>query len=206
MIGKLGVTLHLVIQGLLDRFLAFFYKRRFGSCGKNIMIKPMTSNFKGIENIHLGSNIRIARYAVIYATNANVYFGSNIGIAPFLSIMSGNHSTGEVGRFMFNHTVAEKEKGHDKDVVLEDDLWFGIHVTILSGVTVGRGSAIGAGAVVNKSLPPYSVVAGVPAKVIRFRFRIDEIIEHEKILYPESKRFTRSQLLSIQESYPLLQS
>lgn len=69
----------------------------------------------------------------------------------------------------------------------------GANVTILMGVKIGRGSIIAAGAVVNNSYPPYSIIGGVPAKFIKFRFTIKEILEHEQILYPQDKR------LSIQE-------
>lgn len=62
-------------------------------------------------------------------------------------------------------------------------MWIGCNVTILKGVTIGRGSVVAAGAVVTKSCPPYSIIAGVPAKFIRQRFTDDEITKHEKILY-----------------------
>ena len=64
----------------------------------------------------------------------------------------------------------------------------GARVSLLSGVHIGRGAEIGTGAVVRGSIPPYAVVIGNPAKVVGFRFTPEEIIEHEKILYPESER------------------
>lgn len=94
-----------------------------------------------------------------------------------------------------------KRENDDLDVTIEGDSWFGINVTILSGVTIGRGSCIAAGALVNKSCPPYSIIAGVPAKVIKFRFTIDEILQHEQILYPENKRYTREELIKQREPY-----
>lgn len=57
----------------------------------------------------------------------------------------------------------------ERPVVIEDDVWIGSRVTILPGVIVGRGCVIGASSVVTKSCPPYSVVAGNPAKVVRLR-------------------------------------
>ena len=72
-----------------------------------------------------------------------------------------------------------------------------MNVTLLAGVEIGRGSTIAAGAVVTKSAPPYSIIAGVPAKVLKFYWTIDEIIEHEKSLYLEEDRYTRTQLEEI---------
>ena len=55
-------------------------------------------------------------------------------------------------------------------ITVEDDVWLGFRVTVLSGVTVGRGAVVAAGSVVTKDIPPYSIVGGVPARVIRYRF------------------------------------
>ena len=74
----------------------------------------------------------------------------------------------------------------------------------MSGVTIGRGCTVAAGAVVAKSMPPYAVVGGVPAKVIKFQWTIDEILEHERVLYPENERFTREELEKIMEQYKKL--
>ena len=59
---------------------------------------------------------------------------------------------------------------YDQPVVIEDDVWVGANVTILKGVTIGHGSVVAAGAVVTKSCPPYSIIGGVPAKILRKRF------------------------------------
>ena len=68
---------------------------------------------------------------------------------------------------------------YDQPVVIEDDVWVGANVTILKGVTIGHGSVVAAGAVVTKSCPPYSIIGGVPAKLIKMRFTDDDIKEHE---------------------------
>lgn len=67
-------------------------------------------------------------------------------------------------------------------------MWCGANVTILKGVTIGRGSVVAAGAVLTKSCPPYSIVMGVPAKVKAARFTIEEILKHEQYIYPPEKR------------------
>lgn len=184
-----------VVQFLQDKFWAFFIKRSMGHCGKNVMIKPTTSIFKGIENLFIEDDVRIARYATIYTTRAKVFIGSKTGIAPYLKIITGNHRTDNIGHFMFDGDL-NKHPEDDKDVIIEGDSWFGINVTILSGVTIGRGSIIAAGSVVTKSCPPYSIIGGIPAKVLKFRFTIDEILEHEKKLYPQNKRFSKEELIN----------
>ena len=70
---------------------------------------------------------------------------------------------------MFTKTNKEKDKSIDKDVIFEGDNWIGANATILKGVTIGYGAVVGAGAVVTKDVPPYAIVGGNPAKIIRFR-------------------------------------
>ena len=73
---------------------------------------------------------------------------------------------------------------NDQDVIFVGVYWIGMNVSVLKGVTIGRGCIIAAGAVVNKSTPPpYSIVGGVPAKVLKMRFTPEQIKEHETILY-----------------------
>ena len=76
-------------------------------------------------------------------------------------------------------------------------MWIGCNVTLLSGVTIGRGSTVAAGAVVSKSMPPYCICGGVPAKIIKFYWTIDQILEHEAKLYSEDKRYSREELENI---------
>lgn len=193
MFFSVGVKLQLGVEYMIDHFYAFFIKHSMGHCGHNVMIKPSTSIFKGLENIYINDDVRIARYAVIYTTRAKVYIGSKVDIAPYIKIITGNHHVKCIGHFMFDGDY-NKSKDDDKDVVIEGDSWFGINVTILAGVTIGRGSVIAAGAVVTKSCPPYSIIGGVPAKILNFRFSVDEVLEHEKALYPESQRLSREEL------------
>lgn len=97
---------------------------------------------------------------------------------------------------MYVTDITEKNKpiGFDKDVIIEEDVWIGCNVTLLAGVTIGRGTTVAAGAVVSKSMPPYCICGGVPAKFIKFYWTIDQILEHETKLYPKEERYTRDQL------------
>lgn len=82
--------------------------------------------------------------------------------------------------------IFDGEKGNFP--IIEDDVYLGSHVCILGDIRIGRGSIIGAGSIVRKSLPPYSIVLGNPAKIVGFRFSPDEILEYEKKIYKEEER------------------
>ena len=85
------------------------------------------------------------------------------------------------------------------DVIVEEDVWIGMNVTLLPGVTIGRGAIIGAASVVTKSIPPYAIAVGNPAKVIKFKWPIEDIIKHEEALYNEDERLSLEVLLSIMQ-------
>ena len=87
-----------------------------------------------------------------------------------------------IGKHLIDVTDDEKSPEQDLPVVIEDGVWCGANVTILKGVTIGRGSIVAAGAVVTKSCAPYSIIGGIPAKLIRMRFTPLQILEHERLL------------------------
>lgn len=135
--------------------------------------------------------------------NAKFIMKPHSGSAEGLKVSTGNHAM-ILGRFYRSITEKEKPQGLDKDVVVESDVWIGRNVTLLSGVTVGRGCTVAASAVVTKSTPPYCVIAGIPARPIKRKWTIEEILIHEAQLYPEEERFTKEQLTDIFSKYNLL--
>lgn len=138
----------------------------------------------------------------ISAPNAKFTIKDNCAIAERLTVHTGNHAR-IIGKFVTDIDEASKPKGYDADVVVNEDVWIGCNVTLLAGVNIGRGSTIAAGAVVNKDVPPYSIVGGVPAKFIKFKWTIPEILEHERKLYPESERYSASELKDFFEKFKL---
>ena len=105
---------------------------------------------------------------------------------PHPTIITGDHRIDVLGKYIADVTVEEKfvngENQYDLPVTIEDDVWCGANVTILKGVTIGRGSVVAAGAVVTKSFAPYSIIGGVPAKLLKMRFTEEEIKKHEEAL------------------------
>lgn len=102
--------------------------------------------------------------------------GDFVSIAPkTLFLLGGNHPYETVSSFPFDHFVIknpafEQEERTNGPIIVEDDVWIGTGAMIMSGVTVGKGAIVAAGAVVTKNVPPYSIVGGNPAKVIKYRF------------------------------------
>ena len=188
-----------------NRFLRGFYciwNRNFGNAKRSrfgyiddtvILSFPFSGHTK---NIYMYENVGIGPYAHLSTPNAKIVFKGDSVVAEHLTIHTGNHAR-IVGRYVSDITDNDKPEGYDHDVIVEKDVWIGSNVTILEGVHVGRGATIAAGAVVNKDVPPYSIVGGVPAKLIKFYWTIDQILEHEKQLYPESERFKLSDLEEI---------
>ena len=156
----------------------------------------MPIQISGYKNVFIYENSHIGPHSTILAVNAKFILKKFSGSAGGLCVITGNHArlTGKYYRTIKNSDKSEKL---DRDVIVNEDVWMGMNVTLLAGVEIGRGSTIAAGAVVTKSAPPYSIIAGVPAKVLKFYWTIDEIIEHEKSLYLEEDRYTRTQLEEI---------
>ena len=82
----------------------------------------------------------------------------------------------------------------DGEIVVGEDAWVGAGTILLSHCQIGRGAVVAAGAVVTKPIPPYAVVAGVPAKIIATRFSIQQILQHESMLYPVEERMSQEEL------------
>ncbi|WP_417275560.1 acyltransferase [Celeribacter halophilus] len=74
---------------------------------------------------------------------------------------------------------------------IEADCWIGSRVTIMEGIRIGRGSVVGAGSIVTKDIPPYSIVAGSPAKILRHRFSTEERVVYDRRLYGRDFSETR---------------
>jgi len=131
----------------------------FRKCGKNVNVER--GAWFGY-NLEIGDNSGIGVNAQLY-TAGGIVIGDNVMMGPDVVILTQNHRYDDITRPM-------REQGYERaPVIIEDDVWIGTRVIVLPGVRIGQGSIIAAGAVVTRDIPPFSVVGGNPAKVIKKR-------------------------------------
>ena len=140
-------------------------------CGENVDIGEGSrlmcwdsyrgTRFADPPRIAIGSGVRATRNLTIQCAS-RVTIGDNVLIASDVFMVDYNHG-------MSPHAASYVENPLDRSegITIEDGAWIGNNVIILPGVTIGRKSIIGAGSVVTRSIPPYCIAAGSPAKVIR---------------------------------------
>lgn len=108
-------------------------------------------------------------------------------------ILSAEHYKDNISTYPFKYKCIKSgrpEAISKGDIIVDDDVWIGQRATILSGVQIGQGAVIAAGAVVTKSVPPYAIVGGVPAMVIKYRFSPEIIEKLMKIDYSKLDKNT----------------
>lgn len=146
-VGKIGLGIRYIIL-----------KSAIKSCGDNIFI-GRNVEIKGWSGLEIGDNCSVHFGSYIDATGG-IKIGNNVSIAHNSSILSSTHTWDFKIPIRDNPLVFE-------EVIINDDVWIGCGVRILSGVTIGNRSIIAAGAVVNKDIMPSTINAGVPSKLIK---------------------------------------
>ncbi len=132
-------------------------------CGKDVNIERRAVFASSVElgdRSGLGIECRISGKVII---------GNDVMMGPRVCCFTANHA--------FDRTdIPMDQQGFspEKPIVIEDDVWIGANCTLLSGVHVGTGAIVAAGAVVTKDVPPYAIVGGNPAKVIKYRKQVAE--------------------------------
>jgi acetyltransferase-like isoleucine patch superfamily enzyme len=151
------------IVGVLLRRL--FYRRRLKRMGAGFKM-GMRGRIQTPSAVSIGDRSGINDYAWIAANphpDGWISVGNDVLLGPFTILHTGKHVTQRVD-------IPINRQGYTfAPIVVEDDVWIGARVTVLAGVTLGKGTVVAAGAVVTRSTEPYSIVAGVPARKIRDR-------------------------------------
>lgn len=146
------------------------------------------------RNLYMAERTNINKDAVIMNVHAKFIMKRLSGAAIGLTVVTGNHMS--IPGMPFKDVTDEIKLNADawdeldKDVVVDEDVWIGSHVTLLPGTHVGRGAILGAGSVVRGSVPPYAIVIGNPAKVVGFRFVPEEAEIHEQKILREGEAKT----------------
>ena len=139
----------------------------------------LRSSVRSHRCISLANHVEINPFVVLWPTSlsigpysqlnpgtavyGDVVIGAYVMIAPNCMIVGGNHNFSGMEQPMIF------QGSNSKGIVIEDDVWLGANVTVLDGITIGKGSIIAAGSVVTKNVEPYSIMAGVPARKINSR-------------------------------------
>lgn len=152
-----------MIRVIISVFLGYFE-----------VFKEEVANKRRYKNSSIGFGTRITHKSILYD---NIYIGrycdvtaatihNNVSIGNFCVIGPGEHSLEE--EFLSQH-LNTKQNLLRGECILGDDCWIGTHAVILRGVKIGAGAVVAAGSVVTKDVPDLAVVAGIPAKLIKFR-------------------------------------
>jgi acetyltransferase-like isoleucine patch superfamily enzyme len=146
------------------------------NCGDNVTIGAyasiMPSSYYGRNigvGLTIGNNSNIGRYSYI-GCSGRITIGNNVMMGPRVGLFAENHRFDDASRPM-------RDQGVQREfITIEDDCWLASSSTVTAGVTIGTGSIVAAGSVVTSDVPPYSIVAGSPARVIRRRIEQDKAI------------------------------
>ncbi len=163
---------------ILEKFIVYrFFRKCYrkhiwkkNNSDNNIILKELFNYNKVIAGKHSYGTIDLLMHS---KEPHKLYIGNFCSIAPnVLFIIASDHNYKCLSTFPFKVMVAgEKAEALSKgDIIVKDDVWIGANSTILSGVTINQGAIVAAGSVVTKDVPPYAIVGGNPAKVIKYRF------------------------------------
>jgi acetyltransferase-like isoleucine patch superfamily enzyme len=154
--GALDSNEHINKLGFAYR--SYYWGKRLNYLGdKSEFHKHITIN--GPHCVSIGNNVAINSYTHIWG-HGGVSIGDNVMIASHVAIISVTHDP---------HMANMRDSIILMNVKIEDDVWIGSHSVILPGITIGKGSVIGAASVITKDVPPNTISIGVPSKVIKKR-------------------------------------
>jgi acetyltransferase-like isoleucine patch superfamily enzyme len=144
--------------GLAIRYV--FVKRLAASCGDNVAVYPGVFLFD-LDRCHLGSNVKIGEMCFVGASGG-VWIEDDVSLAHATTVLTEEHDYTQEGPLRDTPLILSP-------VRIRRGVWIGAGVRVTAGVEIGEGAAVGAGSVVTRDVPSHSVVAGVPARVLKYR-------------------------------------
>ena len=188
------------LRNKIDRLFHIDRRSEYGYMAKDAFLAPDVLLFSK-KNLYLYENTSIPEGALILNPRSKFIMKRGSFSSYNLCVCPGNHMP-IVG--MLKHDVTneikdklDKEGKYDKDIIVEEDVWLGINVTLLNGAHIGRGCIVGAGCVISGEWPPYMVIAGNPARIIKPVFSFEDIIRHEEKLYTPENRISVDNLKKV---------
>lgn len=192
------------IRNKIDKLFHIDRNKEYGYMAKNAYLAPDVIVFSK-KNLFLHENTSIPEGSIILNPRSKFIMKRGSFSSYNLCVCPGNHMP-IVG--MWKHDVTDEVKDNldkkgrfDRDIIVEEDVWIGINVTLLNGAHIGRGCIVGAGCVISGEWPPYMVIAGNPAKIIKPVFPLNDIIRHEEELYAPEDRLSVDAIKRVFEKY-----
>lgn len=163
---------------MLNRIRSFFYFKLRTPWVKNkgmVRIPWSVDIWSPHKDISFGNRVQLAPYSLI---QCDIEFGNDILVARNVAFVGRDDHRFDV----IGSTMWDSPRGDSYKTYVENDVWIGHGAIILAGVRIGEGAVVAAGSVVVKDVPPYTIVAGNPATVIKERFDNDGIIKHKLLI------------------------
>ena len=178
------------------KYIGLLLKRRkykssdFAGFGKNTIVNPHSKLVP--QNMFLGDNVIIQSGVNFISYKGRLNVGKYSVISSGCIIVPSRHMP--IVGVPFYYSTKYHIGDEDTTINIEEDCWIGAGCILLPGITIGRGSIVGAGSVVTKDIPPYSISAGCPARIVSIKFSLEDIIAHERLLYQKSERLKEDYL------------
>lgn len=136
-----------------------YWKSVLGACGKNVSINGKIY-IESPENVFIGNNVSL-NYGVYLNGRSRLFIGDGVHISPNVSINTGSLD------------LVDRTQHVEQEVVIHDDVWLATGVIVNPDVVIGEGAVVGAGGVVTRDIPPYTLCVGVPARPMKDLKKID---------------------------------
>jgi acetyltransferase-like isoleucine patch superfamily enzyme len=167
------IDLYISLKYFMARIRSTMYGLKLGNYSKHIFLMK-NCTFENFRKMQIGKWVFI-NHNTTFSTPMGMKIGDYVMIGPYCLFASVHHKFDDFRKPMIF------QKPEVRQIIIESDVWIGANVTVLPGVKIGRGAIVAAGAVVSKNVHPFSIVGGVPAKLIRQRFDKETIRKASKL-------------------------